>query len=177
MISARMEKALNDQINAEMYSAYLYLSMSSYYQSLNLPGFANWMHVQTQEEWVHVTKFYNYVIDRGGRVKMQTIQGPPTDWKSPSEPFEDAYKHEQKVTGLINDLKNLAIEEKDHATNTFLDWFVTEQVEEEASADAVVRQLKLIGGEGNGLFMIDQKLAARVFTPPATTGSGLGPAA
>lgn len=167
MISKKMEKAINDQINAEIYSAYLYLSMSSYYQYLNLPGFANWMHVQTQEEWVHVTMLYNYLINRGGRVIFKPIEGPQTDWNSPVGPFKDAYKHEQKVTGLINDLKNLAIEEKDHATSTFLDWFITEQVEEEANTDSVVRQLELIGGEGNGLFMIDQKLATRVFVAPA----------
>lgn len=166
MISKTMEEAINKQINAEMYSAYLYLSMSAYYLSLNLPGFANWMHVQMQEEQVHAMKFYTFLNDRGGRIKLDAIAGPPTEWDSPAAPFQDGYAHEQKVTAMINDLVNLAIDERDHATHTFLDWFVNEQVEEEANSDAVVRQLKLIGGDGNGLFMIDRELATRVFVPP-----------
>jgi ferritin len=169
MISEKMQEALNQQINAELYSSYLYLSMSSYYTSINLPGFANWMNVQAQEELVHAMKFYTFVNDRGGHAILKGIEGPKTDWSSPVEPFEDAFAHEQKVTSLINNLVNLAIDEKDHATRTFLDWFVNEQVEEEASADAVIKQLKLIGGTGNGLFMIDRELVTRVFVPPATT--------
>jgi len=166
MISEKMQAAINDQVNAELYSSYLYLSMSSYYQSLNLPGFAHWMQVQAREELIHAMLFYTYVNTRGGQAKLQSIDGPPTDWPNPAKPFSDAYEHETKVTARINNLVDLAMKEKDHATVTFLDWFVNEQVEEEASADAVVRQLKLIGGEGNGLFMIDRELAARVFTPP-----------
>ena len=167
MISAKMQTAINEQINAELYSSYLYLSMSAYYQSLNLPGFANWMRVQAQEELVHAMKFYDFMLTRGGRVKLKRVEEPPTDWASPTAPFADALAHEEKVTALINKLVDLAIKERDHATNTFLDWFVNEQVEEEANADAVLRQLKLIGGEGNGLFMIDRELATRVFVPPA----------
>ena len=168
MISEKMQAAINAQINAELYSAYLYLSMSAYYQSLNLPGFANWMHVQAQEELVHADLFFNFMHARGGRVKVEPVAGPPVEWSSPPAPFEDAYQHEVGVTKRINALVSLALEERDYATNTFLDWFVNEQVEEEASADAVVRQLKLIGDDRSALFMIDRELAARVFVPPTT---------
>ncbi|MBF0525631.1 MAG: ferritin [Deltaproteobacteria bacterium] len=169
MIHDKMQQAINEQINAELYSSYLYLSMTSSFYSINLPGFANWMRVQTQEELVHAMKFYDYLISRGGRVILKPIEGVPTSWESPLAVFEDAYKHEQKVTGLINKLVDLAIESSDHATNTFLQWFVNEQVEEEASADGVVQKLRLMGGQGSALFMIDQELATRVFVPPAKT--------
>lgn len=167
MLSEKMGKALNGQLNAELYSSYLYLSMSAYFQSINLAGFANWMRVQAQEELVHSMKFYDYINERGGRVVLRPVEGPQSEWKSPLEAFEHVLKHEQKVTGLINDLVDLAVKERDHATNTFLQWFVTEQVEEESSANDVVQQLKLAGGDGGGLFMIDRELGQRVFTPPA----------
>ncbi len=167
MISKKLQDALNDQLNAELYSSYLYLSMSAYFQSANLAGFAGWMRIQAQEELVHVMKFYDYVGERGGKVTLGAVDGPPTEWKSPLAAFEQAYAHEQMVTGRINDLVNLAIDERDHATNGFLQWFVTEQVEEEATADAVVQKLKLIGDDGGGMFMVDQEMGARVFTPPA----------
>ena len=170
MISKKMEKALNDQINAELYSAYLYLSMVAYFESENLPGFATWMRAQTQEEIMHAMKMYDYVNERGGRVMLKAIAEPPAKWKSPLATFEAAYKHEQLVTGRINDLVDLAIKEKDHAANTFLQWFVNEQVEEETSADAVVQQLKMAEGAPGALFMIDRELGQRVFTPPATEG-------
>jgi len=170
MISKKMEKALNAQINAELYSAYLYLSMESYFQSLNLNGFANWMRVQTQEEVSHAMKIYDFINERGGRALLKGIEGPPTEWKSPLAVFEASYAHEQKVTGLINDLVDLAIKEKDHATNSFLQWFVNEQVEEEASADAIVQQLKMMEKAPGGLFMLDRELGQRVFTPPAAEG-------
>jgi ferritin len=170
MISKKVEKALNAQVNAELYSAYLYLSMESYFQSLNLNGFANWMRVQTQEEVSHAMKIYDFVNERGGRSLLKGIDGPPTEWESPLAAFEDAYAHEQKVTGLINDLVDLAIKEKDHATNNFLQWFVNEQVEEEASADAIVQQLKMMKKAPGGMFMLDRELGRRVFTPPAATG-------
>ncbi len=172
MLSKKMEDALNGQINAELYSAYLYLSMSADFQSKNLRGFANWMRVQAQEEMVHAMKIYDHVNERGGRVALKPVDGPPTEWALPLAAFEDAYKHEQKVTGLINDLVSLASSEGDNAANIFLQWFVTEQVEEEASADEVVQKLKLIGDSGNGLFMLDQELAQRIFTPPAAGGEG-----
>jgi ferritin len=168
MISKNMEKALNEQINAEMYSAYLYLSMEAYFRSLDLSGFANWMRVQTQEETTHAMKIYDYIDERGGRVILKSIATPQTEWKSPLAVFEAVYKHEQKVTGLINDLVNLAIKEKDHATSAFLQWFVSEQVEEEASADKIVQQMRMIGDAPGGLFMLDHELGQRVFKP--TTG-------
>jgi ferritin len=167
MIGKKMEQAINAQVNAEMYSSYLYLSMEAYFQSKNLKGFANWMRVQTQEEMFHAIKFYDYITERGGTVKLTTIEGPKTTWKSPLDVFQDVAKHEQKVTGLINSLVDLAIAEKDHAANAFLQWFVTEQVEEEANADALVQQLKLTADAPGALFMIDKDLAARVFTMPA----------
>jgi len=169
MLTEKMLKELNKQINAELYSSYLYLSMSAHFQSINLGGFANWVRVQAQEELTHAIKIYDYVNERGARVVLQPIEQPPSEWKSPLAVFEEVYKHEQKVTGMINDLVSLAIGEGDHATNSFLQWFVTEQVEEEASADKVVQELKLIGDAGEGLLMIDRELAGRVFTPPATT--------
>ncbi|HEY3379997.1 MAG TPA: ferritin, partial [Armatimonadota bacterium] len=152
--------------------AYIYLSMSAYYLSLNLPGFANWMHVQAQEEMVHVMKFFTFINDRGGRVLLQAVAAPETAWPAPSAPFAVALEHERKVTARIDNLVNLAIDERDHATNTFLQWFVTEQVEEESNAEAVLRHLQLIGEDRSGLFMLDRELAARVFTPPPTTGKG-----
>ncbi|UCC97129.1 MAG: ferritin [Phycisphaerales bacterium] len=170
MISKKMEKALNGQVNAELYSAYLYLSMESYFKSLNLNGFANWMRVQTQEEIMHAMKIYDFIDERGSRITLKAIEGPPTQWDSPRAVFEAAYAHEQKVTGLINGLVDLAIKEKDHATNTFLQWFVNEQVEEEASADAIVQQLKMMEDAPGGLFMLDRELAQRVFTPPPAEG-------
>ena len=167
MLSKKMQDALNKQVNAELYSAYFYLSMSAYYESVNLPGFANWMRVQYQEETFHAMKIYDYINARGGRAILTAIEKPPTDWKSPIAPFEDTYKHEQKVTGLINDLVNLAIEERDHATNSMLQWFVTEQVEEEKNASGILEQIKLLKDAPNGMFMIDRELGQRVFTPPA----------
>jgi ferritin len=170
MISKKMQDALNEQINAELYSAYLYLSMVAYFESINLPGFANWMRVQTQEEVMHAMKIYDYVNERGGRVILKSIDEPQAEWKSPLAAFEAAYQHEQKVTGLINGLFNLAIEEKDHAANMFLQWFVSEQVEEESSADAIVQKLKLMADAPGGMYMLDNEMAQRVFTPPAAEG-------
>jgi len=170
MISEKMEEALNGQVNAELYSAYLYLSMESYFKSLNLNGFARWMRVQTQEEVAHAMKIYDFVNERGGRVILKAIEGPLTEWDSPLAVFEAVYVHEQKVTGLINDLVDLAIKEKDHATNTFLQWFVNEQVEEESSADEVVQQLKMMENAPGGMFMLDRELGQRIFTPPAAEG-------
>jgi len=172
MISNKMEEALNGQINAELYSAYLYLSMEAYFESVSLPGFATWMRVQTQEELMHTMKIYGFVNERGGRVLLKSIDQPPTEWESPLAVFEASYKHEQKVTGLINDLVNLAIEQKDHATNSFLQWFVNEQVEEEDSADQVVQKLKMIKNDPGGLFLVDRELGQRVFTPPAAAEGG-----
>ncbi len=171
MLNDKMRDALNGQLNAELYSAYLYLSMAAYFQSLELAGFANWMRVQVQEELVHATKFYDFILGRQSRVTLAAIAAPSTAWPSPRGAFEDAVKHEQKVTGLINELVDLALAEKDHATATFLQWFVAEQVEEEASAGAVVQKLKLAGEAGGGMYMLDRELATRVFTPPAAASA------
>jgi len=167
MLNKKIEAAFNEQINAEMYSAYLYLSMGAYFDSAGMAGFASWMRVQAQEEMVHAMKFFDHVNERGGRVTLKAIEGPQTEWDSAAAVFKHVYKHEQKVTGLINGLVDLAIEEKDHASRSFLQWFVDEQVEEEDSASAVLDRLKLIGDSGNGLFMMDRELGQRVFTPPA----------
>lgn len=170
MLSDRMEKALNDQVNAEFYSSYLYLSMAAYFNEVNLTGFARWMEVQALEELTHAMKFYRFINERGGRVALAAIKNPKTAWSSPLEAFEDAFKHEQMVTGLINDLVDLAIAEKDHASNHFLQWFVAEQVEEEASANEIVQKIKLVGEAQGGLFMLDRELGQRIFTlPPGST--------
>jgi ferritin len=170
MISKKVGEALNEQVNAELYSAYLYLSMEAYFESVSLAGFANWMRIQTQEELMHAMKIYDFVIERDGRVLLKAIEQPQNAWESPLATFEAVYKHEQKVTGLINDLVNLAIEERDHATNTFLQWFVSEQVEEEKNACDIVGKLKLIEDSPQALFMMDDQMAQRVFTQPATEG-------
>lgn len=172
MISKKTEGALNEQINAELYSAYLYLSMEAYFESVSLPGFANWMRIQTQEEVMHAIKIYDFVNERSGRVILKAIEQPQSQWQSPLDAFESVYKHEQKVTGLINNLVNLAIEEKDHATNAFLQWFVNEQVEEEKNASDIVGKLKLIEANPQALYMIDKEMAQRVFTPPTKTEGG-----
>lgn len=166
MLSEKVQEALRDQLNAELYSSYLYLSMSACLHSMNLDGFASWMRVQALEELYHTMKFYNFIEERGGQVILEAIGKPPTKWDSPLAVFEDAYKHEQKVTGMIDELVNLAFSEKDHASHNFLQWFVSEQVEEEASVDEVVQKLKLIDGQGSGLFMIDRELLQRAFTMP-----------
>jgi len=172
MLDKRMEAALNKQVNAELYSAYLYLSMAAQFEEMGLKGFSNWMRSQTMEEEVHAIKLYNYICERGGRVKLDPIEGPKTEWKSPLEAFEDAYAHEQKVSGLIGGLVDLSIELKDHMTSQFLQWFVAEQVEEEASAKEIADKLELMKDAPGGLFMIDKELAARTFIypPPALAG-------
>ena len=170
MLKPDIQNAFNQQINAELFSSYLYVSMSAYFESINLKGMANWMRVQAQEEVQHAMKFYDFINDRGGRVLLSAIEGPETDWDSPLAVFENAYQHECKVTGLINELVDLSIQVSDHAANTFLQWFVTEQVEEEASADDIVQKLKLAGDNASVLFMIDQELGRRTFAPTTATG-------
>lgn len=167
MLSEKMREALNVQINKEIYSAYLYLSMATHFESVSLPGFANWQKVQAQEEMVHAMKFYGYVNERGGKVDLLPIEGPPTTWDSALAIAEHTLKHEQLVTSLINGLVKLAREEDDYATESFLKWYIDEQVEEEASAGAVVEKIKLAGDKGGGIFMLDREMGARIFTPPA----------
>ena len=172
MIGDKLQEALNRQLNWELYSSYIYLSMSAYFESIGLAGSAGWMRVQAQEEVVHVMKFFTYINERGGRVLMQPIDGPSTEWASLLDAFTDAYKHEQGVTARINDLVDMALEEKDHPTNNFLQWFVAEQVEEEASVGDVIQKLKLVGEASGGLFMLDRELGARIFTMPTEATGG-----
>ncbi|MGE4552055.1 MAG: ferritin [Desulfovibrionaceae bacterium] len=165
MLTPTMEAAFNEQIKWEFYSAYLYLSMQSYYQDLGLPGFANWMNVQYQEETMHAMKMYDYVLECGGKVQLQAIDAPPFAWKSPLDCFQSALEHEKVVTKRINDLTSLAQKENDHASFIFLQWYVTEQVEELSNFSEAVSKVKLVG-DGGGLFMLDRDLATRVYTPP-----------
>ncbi len=161
MIGKKMLDALNEQINAELYSAYLYQAMAAQFEADNLRGFAHWMEVQAKEEQNHARKLYEFLVDRGGRVVLKAIGAPPAEWKSALAVFEDSYAHEQKVTGLINRLVDLARAENDHAAEVFLAWFVTEQVEEEANASQIVEKLKMIKEQPQGLLMLDAQLAAR----------------
>ncbi len=169
-----MVVAINEQINKEIYSAYLYGSMVSYAASIGLKGVANWFSIQIQEESFHAQKFFTYVLDKGERVILDTISKPDADFKSAVDLFERTLAHELTVTASINNLVDIANAEKDHASAVMLQWFVTEQVEEENNVNDVLQQLKLIGKDGSGLYMLDRQLATRIYTPPATTA---GPAA
>lgn len=160
-LSKPVQDALNDQINNEFFASYTYLSMSAYFEATNLPGFATWMRGQSQEEVAHGMKLFDFVNDRGGRVVLKAIEGPPVDFKSPQDVFEHALKHEQKVTGMINSLYECAAKANDFATQVALQWFITEQVEEENTADSIVEQLKMIGGDRPALLMLDRELGAR----------------
>ena len=171
MISKKMVQALNKQVNNEIYSAYLYLSMSSYTNFIGLKGAANWFMVQYQEEMVHAMKIYDYVNSQGNHAQLAAIAAPPTEFGTLLSMFEQTLKHEQFITNCINELMDLAIKEKDHATQIFLQWFVTEQIEEEGNDNDIIAKLKLIGDSPQGLMMIDRDMAARVFTPPATTAA------
>lgn len=169
MLSEKMANALNDQIKWELYSSYLYLSMATYLKDRGLEGFARWMEVQALEELYHAIKFYSYVGERGAKVNLQPIDGPPTTWQSITAVFEHVLEHERHVTERIHRLVDQAIEERDHATNNFLQWFVAEQVEEEASALDVLNKVRFVEG-GQGLFMLDRELGQRTFAiPPGTT--------
>jgi ferritin len=161
-----MEAALNEQINAEMFSAYLYLSMSAVLERMNLPGFANWMRVQAQEEMAHAMKFYDYILERGGTIRLKAIEAPQASWKSVTEIFKAGLNHEEKVTALINDLVDIAAAEKDHAASLMLQWFVNEQVEEEANAMEILGKLEIAGDTAGGLYMLDKEMAMRTFVPP-----------
>lgn len=169
MLKEKMLKALNEQINAEQYSSLLYLSMSAYFNELGLPGFANWMYVQYQEELTHANKFFNYVVERSGKVELKSIAQMPTSWDGVIDVYEKTLEHEQHVTALINELVNVAIEEKDHATQSFLRWFVDEQVEEEANVTDILDTLKLVNGQGNGIFMLDREMRNRKFVDTTAT--------
>ena len=167
MLSKKLEEALNAQINAEFWSAYLYLSMSADFAAKGLNGFANWMEIQFKEEQDHAMKFFNYILSRGGKVDLRPIAKVQKTWKTPLAAFQSTLEHEQVVTKLINDLYALATDEKDYATQSMLKWFIDEQVEEEESAQAIIDTLKLLDGNGYGLYQLDKELAARVYTPLA----------
>ncbi len=173
MLTDKMEKAINGQINAELYSAYLYLAMAAWFVEQDLPGFAGWMRIQVQEEQFHAMKMFDHVLERGGRIDLGAIEAPPGEWKSPLDVFKATLEHEQMVTGLINDLVYLARDERDNATEIFLQWFVKEQVEEEDTASGILGQLKLVEGSPQALFLMDRELGQRIFTPPAAGEGGV----
>lgn len=161
MISEKIQKAINDQINAEFYSSYLYLSMAAYFESENYKGFAIWMRMQAEEEKEHAYKLYDYMNDRGGHVVLAAIEAPPADFKSVQDVYEKTLGHERKVTAMINKLNALALEENDFATAAHLQWFITEQVEEEATAEDILNQIKMVDGKAGSLFYIDRHMAKR----------------
>lgn len=170
MIKQVMQDALNAQLAREMYSSNLYLAMSGYFQSINLKGFAHWMRIQAQEEMTHAMKFFDYLLARGGSVHIGAIDAPPTNWESPLSAMEDSLKHEQFVTEKITELADLSIKEGDHASHIFLQWFITEQVEEEATVLEIVEKLKLIGDWKGGLIMIDNELGKRTLGAESNSG-------
>ena len=161
MIKEKMEKSLNLQLNQELYAFYLYLSMSAYFDSLNLNGFSSWMRFQAEEEKTHALKFYDYILQANAKVDLQNIEAPKKTWKSSLDVFQDTYNHEKKVTESIYEIVDLAISEKDHATHNFLQWFVSEQVEEEATALKILEKIKFIGDNQGALFMLDRELGSR----------------
>ena len=166
MISEKMQTAFLDQINKELYSEYLYLSMKAYFANLNLQGFVNWMDVQVQEEHAHAMGMFDYVIERGGKVTLEAIDKPDNQWESPLDVFKAILKHEEYVTSRINALMDVAEEVKDRAAMQFLNWYVKEQVEEEANVGGVLAQLELIGDDKSALFALDKELATRTFVAP-----------
>lgn len=166
-MNKKIEEAFNKQLNEELYSAYLYLSMSAWFEAQNLKGMANWMRQQSQEEVAHAMRFYNFIFDRDGVVTLTEVRTPKTDWKSPLNAFEDAFSHERKISGFIHGLVDLSLTENDHAANTFLQWFVNEQVEEEASVKEIVDKLKFAGDNKVTLFMMDNELGQRQFSAAA----------
>jgi len=168
MLSKAMQDALNEQINAELYSAYMYLAMAAHFESVNLPGFANWMRMQNLEETMHATKFFDYVHERGGRVELKAIEQPPIEFESALDVFAKTLAHEQHVTSLINKLYALAQKENDYAAQVMLHWFIEEQVEEEDAAGAILERLKMIGDAPHALVMMDKELGAR--SAPAPSG-------
>lgn len=167
MISKRLEEAINAQINAEMWSAYLYLSMSSYCQNTGYVGMANWFAIQFKEEQDHAQIFINYLQSRGGRVLLRAIDAVDTEWTSPLAAFEHTLKHEEKVTSLINNLMAIAVEERDFASQSRMQWFIDEQVEEEENATEIIQKLRMLDGNAYGMYQLDQELAARVYTQAA----------
>ncbi len=169
MLSIKLQDAINKQINAELWSAYLYLSMSTHFSNEGLPGFANWFQIQFKEEQDHAMRFMNYMVAKGSKVELMPIEKVDTSWDSVLAAFEDTLKHEKVVTALINDIVEIARQEKDYATDNMLQWFVKEQVEEEESAQANIDALRLINGHGYGIYMLDKDLGQRIYTPLSTS--------
>jgi ferritin len=161
MIKEKILKILNKQINEELYSSYLYLSMSNFFSLQNLDGFAKWMRMQSQEEYGHGMKIYDYILQRNGKATLAKIETPKAVWKSPLDVFQETLKHEQHISSCIHNIVNLAIQEKDHATTQFFQWFIGEQVEEEANAINIVEKMKMVGDNKNGIFMLDRELGQR----------------
>ena len=161
MMTPKLTEALNKQINEEYYSSYLYLAMAAYLEDKNLDGCAHWMRIQAQEEWDHGMKIFDYMIDRGARVELKAVAAPPKEWDSPVAAFQASLDHEKFMTKNINALADLTILEKDHATNNLMQWYVTEQVEEEAAVEDILKKLELMGNSGTGLFMMDRELKGR----------------
>jgi ferritin len=165
-LNESVEQKLNEQINAEFWSAYLYLSMSNYLSTIGMPGFAKWMRVQYEEETFHAMKLIDYINERNGKVVLKPIASVPIEWHGVMDVFKEALEHEEYITQLINECADVALDVRDHASMNFLQWFVNEQVEEEASVHELLDQLRLTGDKGNGLFVLDKEAATRVFTPP-----------
>ena len=170
MINTEVTKVLNEQIKKEFYSAYLYLSMSAHFSDIGLLGFANWMRVQAQEEQAHAMLIYDFVINRGAKVLLDKLAAPKTSWASTLDAMEDVLKHECFITESINNVISVAETSKDRATMSYFQWFVDEQVQEEASAIEIIQKLKLIGEDKSALYLLDKDLSARIFTPPAKAG-------
>jgi ferritin len=164
VLNKKVEAAMNDQLQKELQSAYVYLAMSAYTESLSLPGISQWLRAQWEEELAHAMKFYNFIVDRGSRVEFKALDAPPVDYKSASDVFETALEHERSVTRSINDLYELVADEKDFASQAWLDWFATEQVEEEKTVGQIVDDLKRVGDKGDGLYLIDRALGNRTGT-------------
>jgi len=171
MMKQKIEDAFNAHLNAEAFSAYLYMSMSAYFQSINMKGMGHWMRLQADEETMHQMKFFDYILARGGKVVLDQINAPQTEWESPLAAFEAALAHEEMISDKINKLVDLSLEESDHASNAFLQWFVTEQVEEEESVSEIVDQLKIVEKDGGALFMLDRELGQRAAAAGTTEGA------
>jgi ferritin len=161
MLSNTILTAMNEQVKHELYSAYLYLSMAAHFEAANLGGFASWMRIQAAEEQEHAMKFFDQILDRGGKVALQAIEQPPVEFTTPLAIFEKVQAHEQQVTALIHKLYALAVKEGDYASQVFLNWFVSEQVEEEKNASAILETLKLIGDKSNAIYQLDHQLGKR----------------
>lgn len=161
MIKEKTEKALNKQLNEELFSSYLYLAMSAWFESENLSGFGKWMRIQSQEEYTHAMKIFDYILQLDGKIKLEKIEHPKLEWKSPLDVFQDTYNHEVKISASIHEIVDGAYTDKDFATVNFLGWFITEQVEEESTAMRILEKVKLVGDNRNGLFLLDREMGFR----------------